>query len=70
MAIDTERMPGCSLGGAGDEETRKVQLVLAAQIRQVLTGIGLGLKGKKGDNAFGKRQQARPPPSSGGGISV
>ena len=55
---------------AEPELAQEVRLVLAAQIRQVLTGMGLGLKGEKGEDAFGKRQQARPPPSSGGGSLV
>jgi site-specific recombinase XerD len=52
---------------AEPELSQEVRLVLAAQIRQVLTGMGLELKGEKGEDDFGKRQQARPPPSSGGG---
>lgn len=61
---------------AEPELSQELRLVLAAQIRQVLTGIGLGLKGEGEENDFGKRQRpnsrwaARPPPSSGGGIPV
>jgi hypothetical protein len=57
---------------AEPELSQEARLVLAAQIRHVLTRMGLGLKGEKGEDDFGKRQQARPPPSSslGGNLSV